>query len=292
MMASLPIHSQQLLHRLSVHATLSSDRIMVTEVRDITPGAAEEGYVSLEGKYLMKKAIMRVSDGTGKYFEQKEWWNTKWSSSEKQGKCARMWTDDIHARIYWGLFPNVRKTYFITYPLQKVMYADGRHDVLDYDFVNLRGQTPADSVEIRFVLDEKKKFSDADIDLESCQVDGDIRLIDGELIIRPKTGSKAIATLPLHLTFRNGLFSGLPFRNSENTAPGGLQLASSTSTSYLIPEEELHSPMMGESTPLTENANLALWEYICDYPKTSLFLLCILVMAIAYAYRKIRAMML
>ena len=288
--ASLPIHSQPLLHRQSIHVQLLSDHITVTEVRDITPGGTEECYVSLDGKYLTKKALMKISDITGKNFEQKDFWNTKWPSSEKQEKCARMWTDDRHARIYWGLFPGVRKTYFITYPLLKVLYTDGNHDVLDYDFVNLKGQTPADSVEIKLYLAENKKINESDIDLSSCKCDGEISLIDGALFVRPKSGSRSTATLPIHITFRQGLFSGLPTRQSLSDDSDGLTFASSSSTSFIIPEEELHSPLMGENTPRTENADTAFWEYVCDYPKTSIFILCILVIAFAFAFRKIKAM--
>ena len=292
LLASLPALSQLHLHRLSVNVKLASDHIVVTDVFDITPGGTDECYVALDGRYLTKKPILNVTTLSGGYFEKKEWWNSHSPSTEKQGRCARMWKDDIHARIYWGLYPEKRMTYFVSYPLQHLMYSDGKHDVLDFDFVNLSGQTPADSLEIKLYLNDNKKLSATDIDMEGSKTDGEIRLEDGKLLITPSKGSGAVSSMPLHLTFRNGLFAGLPARGPQDNEPGGMTLPHPNSATTIIPEEELHTPLMGESTPVTERAPFFLIEFICDYPKTCIFALCLLVIAGCFAYRKIKAMML
>ena len=59
-MMALPSGAQTILHRVSANVSLHPDYIVVTEVRDITPGGCDEAFVPIEDKHMTKKFIMNV----------------------------------------------------------------------------------------------------------------------------------------------------------------------------------------------------------------------------------------
>ena len=74
-MMALPSGAQTILHRVSANVSLHPDYIVVTEVRDITPGGCDEAFVPIEDKHMTKKFIMNVSLGED-YFQRLEWWKS------------------------------------------------------------------------------------------------------------------------------------------------------------------------------------------------------------------------
>ena len=123
--------AQTILHRASVNVQLTAENAIVTEVRDITPGGVDEGFIPISDNHMMKQFIMNVGFDSENYFQRLEWWKSSVPAKEKQGKCGRKWVDDHHARFCWGIDPVNRRKYFISYPLVNLLHNDGKNDVLD-----------------------------------------------------------------------------------------------------------------------------------------------------------------
>ena len=283
--------AQTILHRASVNVQLTAENAIVTEVRDITPGGVDEGFIPISDNHMVKKFIMNVGFDSENYFQRLEWWKSSVSSKEKQGKCGRKWVDDHHARFCWGIDPVNRRKYFISYPLVNLLRNDGKNDVLDYDFLDLTGQAPAQMAEVRLYLKEGA-LTEKDLDLSRSSEQMNYSFSDGQLVVTPKTDGK-VSNMPLHLAFRSGLFDGIPSSsempptarvmsgNTGDWAEGDLAMA------FSIPEEELHSPMMNDNRPKTESGGSTLLEYIYAYPKTTAVIGCLLVVLLALLYRGI-----
>lgn len=291
---ALPLSAKPLVHRNAVDVQISSDYLSVTQILDITPQDADEFRIPVEGKHLHKKCILLVDViGREGHFERLKWWNPTVSTAEKQYKCGRMWKDADNAELCWGLVPGKRITYYATYPLIQVLYAEQSHDVLDYDFIRLDKQCPAGQAEIKLYLKEGK-INPADIDLDHSTADGDIQLQDGVLFITPKAGTKEITTMHVHLAFRPGFFEGIPMRQANGSGSAGNQPSNSQASmvsavhSPILPDE-IHSPMMSDTTPKTESGGLAVVEYAKAYPKTTIFLACLLVVLGGIIFRFIKA---
>lgn len=202
--------AQAVLHRISVNVQLSADYAIVTEVRDLTPGGVDEGFVPIASDHLVKKFIMNVSTDDKNYFQRLDWWKSSAPTAEKQRKCGRKWIDDGHALYCWGIDPSERARYFVSYPLRNVLYNDGKNDVLDYDFVNLASQAPAEVAVVRVYLKEGSLKAD-DLDLGHSSQDVDIAVANGVVTVAPKAAGQ-VSNMPLRLAFRSGLFDGLPVR--------------------------------------------------------------------------------
>lgn len=293
-MMALPSGAQTILHRVSANVSLHPDYVVVTEVRDITPGGCDEAFVPIEDKHMTKKFIMNVSLGED-YFQRLEWWKSSAPSAEKQKKCGRKWVDDHLAHYCWGVNPDKRLVYYASYPLANMLYNDGKNDVLEYDFVNLSGQTPAEKAEVIISLSDGT-LKPEDIDFDHSSSDLNITFDGDVVVIRPKT-SQRVSNLPIRLAFRPGLFEGIPSQQ-KNGNGGQTENASSfvhvdpsggiPAQAFEIPASELHSAMMNESKHTTESGGLPLFEYFYAYPKTSLALGCVLVILLGVGYRLFR----
>lgn len=210
LLVTMAAGAQAVLHSVSVNVQLSPDYAIVTEVRDLSPGGVDEGFVTIHQRFVTKKFIMIVCLDDNSAFQRLDWWKSSATAAEKQGKCGRTWVDDRHARYCWGIDPAHRKRYFVTYPLANLLYNDGTNDVLEYDFLNLAGQAPAQEAEVKVYLKEGT-LKAGDIDLAHSTTDVNITVANGVAVIRPKAQG-TIASMPLRLAFRPGLFGALPLR--------------------------------------------------------------------------------
>ncbi len=299
-LATMPAVAQPTLHKLNVKVTLRPDYILVTQVRDVSAGDHNEDRIDISDRYLMKKNIMNVSVyGEDGYFQRLEYWNMLASTAEKQRKCGRMWVGAHEALLCWGMTPQKRKTYFITYPLQNVLYSDGKYDVLDYDFFRLSKPFLAEQAEISVSLDSVA-FSEGDVIMSQSHADGDIGLKDGTIVIKSRPDDTPVKKMHVHLAFREGLFGALPMKsqmketsntNISDKSGGGIK-NDITGESFQFSGKELNSTMMNEDKPKSESPRWGIFELISEYPKTSIIAGCLLLMAGAFIYRKIKAMML
>ena len=295
LLTALSLSAKPIVHIARADVRLDADYISMTHILDITPQDADEFRIPVEGKYLHKKCILYVDLlGRDGHFERLEWWDPTQSAAEKQFKCGRMWKDADIAELCWGLVPGKRNTYYITYPLVKALYSDGEHDILDYDFINLDKSCPAGQAEVKIYLKDDKKIAPTDIDLTQSTAEGDIQLRDGVLFITPKADAKGITSMNVHLVFRPGLFQGIPMRQANHSGNAGGQASNnpapfSTGVPSPIQADELHSAMMGDTTPKEESSQLALFEYIAAYPKTSAVIGCLLFILGGLLFRFIKA---
>lgn len=290
----IPLSAHPVIHRAAADVRLASDYISMTHILEITPQDADEFRIPVKGKHLHKKCILYVDLlGRDGHFEKLNKWNPTVSAAEKQFKCGRMWKDADVAELCWGLVPAKRGTYYITYPLVNVLYSEAGHDVLDYDFILLDEQCPAERAEIKIHLKEGK-ITPSVIDLDHSTADGDILLRDGELFVTANSAPGGITRMHVHLAFKPGLFEGIPIRQeydlqrADDFSTNG-QTSLATGVPSPVLDEELHSDMMNDTTPETESGGVALFEYIAAYPKTSIFIACLLVVLSGLIFRFIKA---
>jgi len=291
LLMNVPITATPTYHRILVDVQLGPKYLVVTELRDMSPNGDDEAAIPIDGRYQMKKCILNVSvyNEQGN-FERLDWWNSHVSSDKKQRKCGRKWTEANSSEMCWGLIPDQRKVYFVTYPLVNVMYADDENDVLDFDF--LRPQTlVTDSVELRLHLEKKlKPLAESDVDLAKCKASGEISIKDGVIYVRPK--GRTTGGLQVHLAFRPGLFPNLPYmhtKESYNIDDDIIQDEVERTFADSISVDELNSPMMMEDTPKTESGGCFLLEYLRSYPKISYTVGIVLIILGGILFRKIKA---
>ena len=288
--------SQPAMHRILVDVQLGPEYLIVTQVRDMNAGGYDEDKITVSGKHTTKKFIMNVSIDGEESFTRLDFWNPLTMTERKQGKCGRMWTDANEALLCWGLVPNERKTYYVTYPLRNVLYADGEYDVLDFNFFQLEKPFLAEKAVVRLHLKEGE-ITAKNIDMGKSHADGDISLSEGGIVISSKAGDNSIAHMPVHIVFREGLFGQLPSKNQvvdiqeddveDAFVPEGKK---PIQRQYSFSDSELHSPMMQENKPKNESKKWAIFELIEEYPKTSILLGCLLLIIVCYIYRKVKAM--
>lgn len=286
--------------RVIVDVWLSAKYLTVTELRIVSPNGADEMTIPIAGKNQMKKFIMNVSYFKDKEnFERLDWWNSSAPAAEKQRKCGRKWVDAYNSEMCWGLDPDRQRIYLVSYPLVNVLYADEAKDVLDYDFVR-PSSLSADTMEVRLHAGQENPLTESDVDFSQSSADGEISMKDGVVYIRPK--GRKTGGLHVHLAFRPGLFPGLPGKSSAGTSgEDGKDLVEETEgmleagASRLFPgfsQEELQSPMMRDDRKKSESGGLAIVEYFSAYPKTFIFVGCVVFVLGAVIFRKIKAMML
>jgi hypothetical protein len=273
---TLATQAQPTLHRLIVDATLYDNYITIVEVRDVAAGNADEMYVSYNAQVALSKVIMKVSErGDNNDYEQVDKWNTALPSAEKARHCGYTLTHDGKIELHWGMIPQSRKQYFVSYGIRNAMYATADADVLDYPFINLPDDMPAEKMELRIHLSGRKITTDM-LNLDDCVADGKLTIEDGTLYIRPEKGN---TRLNYQLKFKKGLFPNLPAQGSFATSD--LQGGSFTPS-------ELQSPMMLEKTPKTELGFYNLWNLCLEYPITAILIfftaLYLLFLLIKYAY--------
>ena len=274
---ALAAQAQPTLHRLIVDATLYDNYITIVDVRDISAGKTDEMHVSYNAQYALKKVIMQVTENSDKtQYSHLEKWDTTLPSAEKARHCGYTVTRDGKIELHWGMIPQSRKQYFVSYGIRNTMYATADADVLDYPFINLPDDMPAEKMELRIHLSGRKITTDM-LNLDDCVADGKLTIEDGTLYIRPEKGN---TRLNYQLKFKKGLFPNLPAQGSFATSD--LQRGSFTPS-------ELQSPMMLEKTPKTELGVYNLWNLCLEYPITAILIffavLYLLFLLIKYAYK-------
>jgi len=277
MITAVTAQARPTIHRLIVDATLYDHYITVVNVLDISADDADEMHISYEGAYALSKVIMKVSErGDNNDYEQVDKWNTALPSAEKARHCGYTLTRDGRIELHWGMIPQSRKLYFVSYGIRNAMYATADADVLDYPFINLPDDMPAEKMELRIHLGGRKMTSGM-LNLDDCVADGKLTIEDGTLFIRPEKGG---TRLNYQLKFKKGLFPNLPTQSSFATSD--LQGGSFTPS-------ELQSPMMLEKTPKTELGFYNLWNLCLEYPITAILIffaaLYLLFLLIKYAYK-------
>lgn len=274
---ALAAQAQPTLHRLIVDATLYDNYITIVDVRDISAGKTDEMHVSYNTQYALSKVVMQVTENSDKtQYSHLEKWDTTLPSAEKARHCGYTVTRDGRIELHWGMVPQSRKMYFLSYGIKNAMYSTADADVLDYPFINLPDDMPAEKMELRIHLSGRKITTDM-LNLDDCVADGKLTIEDGTLYIRPEKGS---TRLNYQLKFKKGLFPNLPTQSSFATSD--LQGGSFTPS-------ELQSPMMLEKTPKTELGFYNLWNLCLEYPITAILIffavLYLLFLLIKYAYK-------
>lgn len=273
---ALAAQAQPTLHRLIVDATIYDNYITIVDVRDISAGKTDEMHVSYNTQYALSKVVMQVTENSDKtQYSHLEKWDTTLPSAEKARHCGYTVTRDGRIELHWGMVPQSRKMYFLSYGIKNAMYSTADADVLDYPFINLPNDMPAEKMELRIHLGGRKMTSGM-LNLDDCVADGKLTIEDGTLFIRPEKGG---TRLNYQLRFKKGLFPNLPAQGDFTTAKmrqDGFTTA------------EMQSPMMLDKTPKTELGFYNLWNLCLEYPITAILIffaaLYLLFLLIKYAY--------
>ena len=283
------VKAQATLHRIIVDATLYDDHVTVVEWLDVSSGNADESHVSYDSRYNLRKVLMIVNEQIDKNrYEQIEPWNTSLPSAQKVKQCGFI-VNNGRTELHWGLQPHTRKAYLVSYGMKNMMYTTGDADVLDYPFLTLPANQPAEQMELRIHLGDNRKITPELADLKNSTAEGRLTLEDGTVYIRPQAGNTPHTHLDYCLRFQKGLFPNLQAKEStaKSLSIDSLSIDSLFSDIGKFTTAEMNSPMMQEKTPRRELGFYNLWDLIMEYPIITLLLGLVVMFLFYYLYKVI-----
>ena len=204
------------LARLDIRVVLSkSGDAHITETRQMSiDSEGTECYIGIGTPEGSEIRDLRVSDETGRQFENVGSWDIDRSRSWKEGKCGIV-AKHGGCELCWGLGESGQRTYITSYTYTNMVHAHPDADALRHVFLDSDVSPKPDEARLTIEAEDSIQFTAENCGIWGFRFGGELYFEDGKIVVENTESFGRSGALYIMARFDKGLFE--PVIQEEET---------------------------------------------------------------------------
>ena len=195
------------LRSLDIRVVLShTGDAYITETRQMEiDSEGTECYIGLGTPDGSEIRDLRVSDETGREFENVGRWDIDRSRSWKEGKCGIVAKHGGY-ELCWGLGDSGERTYITRYTYTNMVHAHPDADALRHVFLDQDVSPKPKYARVTIVAEDSTRFSEENCGIWGFRFYGDINFVGDSIVAETSEAMESRSALYIMVRFDKGLF--------------------------------------------------------------------------------------
>lgn len=234
----LPLDARPQLQKLDIRVVLGkSGDAYITETRQMNiDSEGTECYIGLGTPDGSEIRDLRVSDETGREFENVGSWDIDRSRGWKEGKCGIVAKHGGY-ELCWGLGESGQRTYVTSYTYTNMVHAYPDADALRHVFLDENVSPKPDEARITIEAEDSILFTEENTGIWGFRFGGELELSDGKIVVYNTESFGSSGALYIMARFNKGMFE--PAIQEEDTFENKKEQAFEGSDYYYDEDNDL-----------------------------------------------------
>jgi uncharacterized membrane protein YgcG len=216
LVSATSLFARPALSRLDIRVILShSGDAYITETRQMdVDSEGTECYIGLGTPEGSEIRDLKVSDETGREFENVGSWDINRSRSWKEGKCGIVAKHGGY-ELCWGLGESGQRTYTTSYTYTNIVHAYPDADALRHVFLDSDVSPKPNYAKLTIEAEDSVLFSQENCGIWGFRFGGELYFDDGKIVVENTESFGSSGALYIMVRFDKGLFE--PAIQEEDT---------------------------------------------------------------------------